>query len=299
MTTYLRHLNALRAFEAAARHQSISKAADELNVSHSVVSQHVKNLEDWFGTDLFVRSGNRITLSADGRTLLPRISAGFQTLTDACSDLLRATQKGTLAISAEPALASSWLRKRISEFCEEFPKIDVDLRPDWRPPVLGKDLVDIIIHFETRLPATGAKRHQLFPLNGYPACAPPVREKLFKDGAVDWHTAPLIHDNGREIWQKWYAAHEPGNDQWQQGRVHSELSLAIGAAVDAEGVFLADDILCAKELKSGDLVRIDDREILCVWYGIATQRKTARKPAVDTFVGWLLDRVTALGRAPG
>lgn len=296
MTASLRHLNALRAFEAAARHQSISKAADELNVSHSVVSQHVRNLEAWFGTDLFVRSGNRIILSEDGRALLPRISGGFQTLSDACSDLLRATQKGTLTISAEPALASLWLRKRVTEFCIEFPNIDIDLRPAWQPPKFGEDHADMIIHFETRVPTTGARLHRLFPIDGYPACAPAVRDRLLvQTGAVNWHDAPLIHDNGREIWHSWFAEHEPSNTRWQQGRVYSDLSLAIDAAVDEEGIILADDALCSKEMKTGALVKLDTRQIRCVWYSIATPRKALRKPAVDTFTEWLLSAALASG----
>lgn len=290
MTTSLRHLNALRAFEAAARHQSIAKAATELNVSHSVVSQHVRNLENWFGTELFNRSGNRITLSVDGRALLPRISTGFQVLNDACSDLLRATQKGTLTISAEPALASMWLRKRISEFCDEFPKIDIDLRPAWQPPQLGEDHADMIVHFETRLPATGARRQRLFPIDGYPVCAPGLRDKLQVAEGVNWADAPLIHDNGREIWHSWFTKHEPGLTQWQRGRVYSDLSLAIDSAVDGEGIVLADNILCAKEIGSGALVQLDTRQIRCVWYAIATPRKASRKPAVDTFTEWLLDK---------
>lgn len=293
MTTSLRHLNALRAFEAAARHESISKAAAELNVSHSVVSQHVRNLEQWFGTDLFIRSGNRIALSEDGLALMPRISAGFQTLSDACSDLLRATQKGTLTISAEPALASMWLRKRITEFCEAFPKIDIDLRPAWRPAQLGEDHADMVVHFETRLPSADARHHRLFPIDGYPACAPQFRDKLLeqKDG-VDWQVAPLIHDNGREIWKNWYSKHEPNQMNWQNGRVYSDLSLAIDAAVDEEGIVLADDVLCAKEMKSGALVKLDTRLIRCVWYAVAIPRKASRKPAVETFAAWLLNAVS-------
>ncbi|MEP1330486.1 LysR family transcriptional regulator [Pseudophaeobacter sp.] len=293
MISSLRHLNALRAFEAAARHQSIAKAAVELNVSHSVVSQHVKNLELWFGTDLFIRHGNRIELSENGRALLPRISGGFQTLNDACNSLLRTTQKGTLIVSAEPALASLWLRKRITEFAIEFPKVDIDLRPAWKPPQLGEGHADMILHFETRMPTSGANHHRLFPIDGYPACAPKIRDKLLaKDGRVNWETVPLIHDNGHEIWHQWYATHEAGNEQWKNGRVHSDLSLAIDAAVDGEGVILADNILCAKEVGLGALVSLDARQIRCVWYSLATPRKSSRKPAADTFKSWLLNKIS-------
>lgn len=291
MSTSLRHLNALRAFEAAARHQSIARAAAELNVSHSVVSQHVKNLEAWFGTELFNRAGNRIILNDAGRALLPRVSGGFQVLKDACSDLLRATQEGALTVSAEPALASLWLRKRVTEFCGEFPKIDIDLRPAWQPPRLGEGHADLIVHFETRLPTTGVRTHQLFPIDGYPACAPELRDKLLAgaDG-MKWQEAPLVHDNGREIWQKWFATHEPGSYRWEQGRVYSDLSLAIDAALDGEGIILADETLCEKEMKSGTLVKLDGRQIRCVWYSIAVPRRPTRKLAADTFTAWLLEK---------
>ncbi len=291
MTTSLRHLNALRAFEAAARYESISKAAAELNVSHSVVSQHIKNLEAWFDTRLFLRTGNRITLSDDGRSLLPRVSAGLQTLKDACADLLRTTQKGTLVVSAEPALAALWLRKHIAAFCDEFPNIDIELRPAWQPPQLGEDHADLILHFETRLPQKGIKKQRLFPIQGYPACAPELAEKLpRRDGRIDWANAPLVHDNGREIWHKWYATHEPESQTWEKGRVYSDLSLAIHAATDAEGIILADDTLCEQAIRNGTLLRLDDRDIHCVWYAIASPKTDQTKPAASTFTEWLLTR---------
>ncbi|NJK42381.1 MAG: LysR family transcriptional regulator [Aquincola sp.] len=295
MENALRHMNALRVFEAAARHSSFAKAAAELNVSHSVVSQHMRNIEHWLGTDLFVRRGNRVELSDDGRALLPQIASGLQTLTDACETLLRKTQAGTLVVSAEPALASLWLRKRITEFCGLFPRIEVDLRPAWTPSQIGEGHADMIIHFETRLPKRGVERDNLFPIDGYPAATPEVRDALATVGAViDWNHAVLVHDNGKETWHKWYAAHEPRSEGWRKGRIHSDLSLAIDAAVDGEGVILADNILCQREISSGRLVRLDDRSVRCIWYQIAVSRGTSRSAASAVFRDWLVDQTTSL-----
>ncbi|MEM9631861.1 MAG: LysR family transcriptional regulator [Pseudomonadota bacterium] len=290
MPTSLRHLNSLRAFEAAARHSSFARAAAELHVSHSVISEHIKNLEAWFGTDLFIRHGNRVELSEHGRALHPRLATGFQVLTDACEGLLRASQKGTLTISSEPALASLWLRKRITEFCEDFPKIDVELRPAWQPSQLGEGHADMIVHFETRLPTTDTRIRRLFPIDGFPACAPQLRSELSKAGGIDWGTAPLVHDNGHEIWHQWFASHEPGNEAWRNGRVYSDLSLAIDAAVDGEGVILADNILCRRELETGALAKCDPRDIRCVWYAVAFARDISENSALATFLAWLLNR---------
>ncbi|WP_156916867.1 LysR family transcriptional regulator [Leisingera aquimarina] len=283
----LRHLNALRAFESAARHSSFARAAAELSVSHSVISQHIKTLEQWLGTELFRRLGNRVELSEDGRALVPQVSNGFQILNDACEGMLRMTQSGTLVVSAEPALASLWLRKRITEFCEEYPKIDIDLRPAWQPPQLGEGHADVVIHFETRQTAGEGRQHRLFPIIGFPACTPDLRDQLLAEGPCDWSSVPLVHDNGREIWHQWFSAHESSSLCWQKGRVYSDLSLAIEAAVDGEGVVLADEVLCAKALQSGALVKLDPRQIECVWYAVALPDNTRVGTAADSFVSWL------------
>lgn len=295
MRTALRHLNALRAFEVAARHSSFAKAAEELNVSHSVISQHIRNLELWIGTDLFVRLGNRVELSDDGRALQPQLASGFQIVTDACENLLRKTQTGTLVVSAEPALASLWLRKRVTEFCSLFPRVEVDLRPAWTPAQIGDGHADMIIHFETRIPKSGVEKVNLFAIDGYPASTPEVRDNLpTTKSKIDWDRAVLVHDNGKETWHKWYTAHEPASDGWTKGRVYSDLSLAIDAAVDGEGVILADDILCWQEISSGRLVRLEDRAVRCVWYQIAVPRGTSKSNAAAFFRSWLIDQTNEL-----
>ncbi|MEP3333597.1 LysR family transcriptional regulator [Sedimentitalea sp.] len=291
MQNTLRHLNALRVFEAAARHSSFAKAAHELNVSHSVVSQHIRNLEHWFGTDLFIRHGNRVELSDDGRNLLPQIASGLQTLTDATETLLRKTRSGTLVVSAEPALASLWLRKRITEFCSLFPRIEIDLRPAWTPAQIGEGHADMIIHFATRMPQSGVKRDKLFPIDGFPAATPHVRDAILAEGgAIDWDHVGLVHDNGKEIWHKWYTEHEPESAGWRIGKVYSDLSLAIDGAADGEGVILADDILCQREISSGQLVRLDQREIRCVWYEIALHKGISKSASSSFFKNWLLEQ---------
>ncbi|WP_299590471.1 LysR family transcriptional regulator [uncultured Tateyamaria sp.] len=288
-------MNALPVFEAAARHSSFAKAGAELNVSHSVISQHIRNLEQWLGTELFVRHGNRVELSDEGRNLLPQIASGLQTLTDACETVLRKTQAGTVVVSAEPAFASLWLRKRITEFCELFPRVEIDLRPAWTPAQLGDGHADMIIHFETRIPKRGVERDNLFPIDGYPAATPEVRDALRLVGsAIDWQRAELVHDNGKETWHKWYAAHEPKSEGWRKGRIHSDLSLAIDAAVDGEGVILADDILCQREISSGQLVRLDDRSVRCIWYQIAIPRGTSKSAALSFFRDWLVGQTQDL-----
>lgn len=289
MQNSLRHLNALRAFEAAARHSSFAKAAIELNVSHSVVSQHVKNLEGWFGTELFIRHGNRIELSDDGRAFVPHIANGFQILRDACDGLLRSSHQGTITISAEPALASRWLRRRMTQFSKEHPNLDVDIRPAWKPPILGEDQADIIIHFENRIPSIGTTNQRLFSIEGFPACSPDLAQSITLDGGTANFTGlPLIHDNGRQIWHQWFVDFLPDSNQWEEGKIYSDFSLAIDAAVDGEGIILADEVICGQELTNGRLVRLDNRVIHCAWYSLATEKHKPLHPSIITLRDWLV-----------
>ncbi|WP_299850906.1 LysR family transcriptional regulator [uncultured Roseovarius sp.] len=289
MFSSLRHLNALRAFEAAARNRSIAKAADELHVSHSVVSQHVRNLEEWLNVELFERHSNRIELSEEGKHFEPQVAYGLQILSDACDNLLNLTQTGTINISAEPAISSRWLRKKVTEFCGQHPNIECNLRSEWRPPDIDEELVDVIIHFEERLLRTRTDHARLFPIDGFPACSPELQtESGFLPECGSISDLPLLHDNGRHIWQHWFSEHVDGNEQWKHGKVYSDLSLAIDAAVDGEGVFLADEIICAKELSLGQLRKIDDRTTRCTWYLIAINENSHANSAVTVFKNWIV-----------
>ncbi|WP_282091875.1 LysR family transcriptional regulator [Epibacterium ulvae] len=289
MFNSLRHLNALRAFESAARNRSIAKAAAELHVSHSVVSQHVRNLEDWLQVPLFERHSNRIELSEDGKHLEPQIAYGLQILSDACDNILRLSQSGTVNISAEPAIASRWLRKKITDFCEQHPKIECNLRSEWRTPSIDEDQVDLIVHFEERLLRSRTDNERLFPIDGFPAAA---KSKIPEDFVANHTKAlvdiPLIHDNGRHIWQHWFTEFNQDSTRWNTGKVHSDLSLAIEAAIDGEGMVLADAIICARELASGQLVKTDERTIRCTWYRVAIDENTPSNSASIVLRDWLI-----------
>ncbi|WP_158524499.1 LysR family transcriptional regulator [Phaeobacter gallaeciensis] len=284
-------MNALRAFEAAARHSSISKAAAELNVSHSVVSQHVRNLEDWFGSKLFKRSGNRIELTGEGRRLEPQVAHGLQILSDACAGLLQASQQGAIIVSAEPALASRWLRRKITQFSEQFPKIECHLRSDWQIPDTNEHQIDLVIHFDERIQRLPGGKSQLFPVDGFPACAPSLADQLRANDPDSFFDIPIIHDNGRHVWQQWFAEHAKDSRKWTQGKVFSDLALTIDAAIDGEGVFLADKIICKRELDSGQLVQIDSRTSRCTWYSIAARENAAPNSPAETFKSWLIAEV--------
>ncbi|MCW4444169.1 LysR family transcriptional regulator [Vibrio splendidus] len=288
MKDSLKFLNAIRAFEAAAKHSSFVKAASELNVSHSVISQHVKNLEQWLDVKLFNRYGNRIELSQDGEAYIPHVNRGFKILRDASNDLINKTKVKTITVYAEPTIASRWLRRRLTAFSEANPYIDVTLVSAWASPTLKDSNVDVIINFETRLREEDETHHRLFSINGKPACSPQLLQKLtWSNGEVDFNSIPLVHDSRNKIWQDWYESHLPNSENWMNGKVYADLSLAIEAAVDGEGVIIADNTLFQREIESKALVSISAESIHCAWYSSVFRKGGGAE--ISIFQEWLLN----------
>ncbi|EGR3032793.1 LysR family transcriptional regulator [Vibrio parahaemolyticus] len=291
MSNSLRHLNALRAFESVARNSSVSKAANELKVSHSVVSKHIKNLEEAFDTKLFTRSGNRIELNENGWRLFPRVANAFQILRDAVEEIEHNPHYNKVTILAEPAISFRWLRKKISLFNHQYPSFEMHLIPSLNVSGQDDQHVDIVIHFEERLLADTNTLRRLFPIDAFPACSPKMLDRIDAENELsDISSLPLIHDNGRQTWQQWYQQYLPGDNSWTQGKVYTDFSMAIDAAIDGEGILLADEVICRRELENGDLIKLDDRVLRCTWYTMSLKPNLPPAGATMVFYNWLMDQ---------
>jgi len=287
-------MSALRAFEAASRHENFARAADELCVSHSAISQHIRMLEDYLQVKLFARFGNRVALTEEGRGLRPAIGDAFAIMVEACASTSRARDEKSINVSAEPAFTTRWLRPRLAEFREANPDISVYLTAGWDPGSMHGSTADIVIHFESWLDQPGYQADRLFPIDGYPACAPEFLDAHPQiQVPADLAELPLIHDNSRMIWRRWFNEFVPGSDAWKHGYVYTDLSLAIDAALDGEGVFLADDILCAHEIRSGSLVKALPETMRCAWYCILRRDAQATDPVIDRFSEWVTRSLNA------
>ena len=281
-------LSTLRAFESASRHENFARAADELCVSHSAISQHIRVLEDYLQVKLFGRLGNRVELTEEGRALRPRVGEAFEIMAEACAYAGRLSEERSISISAEPAFATRWLRPRLAEFRTANPDISVYLNAGWDQGSAQGSNADIVIYFESWLNETSYKLDRLFPIDGYPACSPKFLEEnptIREPSSLC--ELPLIHDNTRTVWRRWFSEFVPGSEAWKNGYVYTDLSLAIDAALDGEGIFLADDILCAHEIDSGSLVKALPETIRCAWYCIAVRSERATDPAVQAFSEWI------------
>ena len=140
-------LSALRAFEAAARHQSYSKAAQELNVTHAAISQHVRKLEAEFAQTLVVREGRGIALTSMGQSLADSLQSGFAIVAEGVDRLRADTENRALNVSVTPAFAANWLMPRLGDFWSRHPKINININPSVAPVDLRKDGFDLAIRY--------------------------------------------------------------------------------------------------------------------------------------------------------
>ena len=265
-------MNALRAFEAAARHRSFALAARELHVTPAAVSHQIKGLEDFLGRALFRRLKRGLDLTRGGQALLPRLSEGFGRLADAV-DALRATgEEGTLAVSVATSLAARWLAPRLHRFVAEHPQLDVRIHASTRlidpkkgDPVGGDgdpsaplENADIAVRFGAG-DYPGYRVDRLMPVSVTPICSPkllqgkrPLREP------ADLAHQVLIHDNlsfddGGPLWPAWLKAAGVEGVDTAHGLRFSHAMLALEAAADGMGVALGMPVLAGNDLASGRL----------------------------------------------
>jgi LysR family glycine cleavage system transcriptional activator len=245
-------LNALKAFEAAARHASFARAAEELGVTPAAVSHQVKALEAWIGADLFVRRARGLGLTELGRSALPALSAAFDALGRAVQDLRGAAPRAKLDIAALPAIAQLWLAPRLSAARAAFPALRPSIHALETPPDLRRALFDFAVFYVRDAPQ-GCRTIRLCDDVIFPACAPAVATMLASP--ADLATVPLLRDTAwTGDWACWLSAASSGGFPVDEGSAFSLYSMAVQAALDGAGVLMAHAALVSLHLASGALV---------------------------------------------
>ncbi len=249
-------LNALRAFEAAARHNGFVGASDELNVTRGAISRHVKLLEDHLGTPLFRRHAKGVDLTDAGRRLLPVLTEAFDRIAREARRV--SASASDLRIICPPATSIRWLIPRLEMFRQRHPEIHVRLTTEFHSK-LGMDVSDYDIgfsveHWPDRL--DNMETHPLFPVILTPACAP---ELLAGPKPLttpeDIANFTLLHETPRhEDWSAWLAAFPVAGVNPDSGDAFPNLDIATKAAVMGAGLVMADLVLCREELSAGTLV---------------------------------------------
>lgn len=246
-------LNAMRAFEAAARYVSFVAAAEELNVTPGAISQHIKTLEGWAGTSLFRRNAQGVALTSAGAELLPKLTVAFDGLADATHALRNLRPTADFHIAALPSLAQLWLPKRLAQVRALFPQIDFSVTAMETPPSLSRELFDMSIFIGPPDPAQD--QICICPDEIAPVCAPSVLKHF--DG---FNRCALLHDQSWiNDWQLWSETVGEVVENPQRGAQFSLYSLAVEETKAGAGMLMGHLPLIEEALASGSLVRADER----------------------------------------
>jgi len=246
-------LYALRAFEAAARHGSFTRAAQELSLTQSAVSRHVRTLEETFGCRLFERAGRHLVLTEPGKLLLPGLSEGFEALVRACGNL--AVEEGTLRLKAPTTLSLRWLLARLARFRQANPQLDIQLTSVW----MASDRVDFfhepfdcaVLLGDGRFPADW-EVVPLFEEWLVPVCSPAAARSGVWDVAR-LQSEELLHPTfDRRDWRRWLQAMGLAQRvSVSGGQVFDTLELGMAAAARGYGVSIGDLVMLADDLTAG------------------------------------------------
>jgi LysR family transcriptional regulator, glycine cleavage system transcriptional activator len=277
MARRLPSLNALKAFEAAARHESFSDAATELFVTHAAISRHIRDLEESLGTELFNRTGRGVELTEAGRRFGERLTPLFDQIADASREAAAVGAARTLRVSVEPAFASRWLVGRLSRFNDLHPDIELTIDSTNRLVDFYVDDVDIGVRYGNGI-WDGVEAAKLSDVVIFPVCEP----KLIADD-------PKLTPEGLG---KYTLLHEM---DWR-GTIFQN-HLAIEAAEAGAGFALGDQILCTDALVEGWLVKpfaTDMKDHGGYW--IVRKKGSKETAVVKAFREWLLSELVETNR---
>ncbi len=289
-------LNALRAFEAAARLESISRAADELSVTHAAVSHQVKALEEWVGRPLFRREHRRIRLTEAGAELLPVLGEAFDAIDARMTDILAQGDRRSLTITAAPSVAYRWLVPRLSQFSALHPEIDVRLEHSTRLIDFRRErAIDIGVRFgEGGWPDVA--EHWLMSGHAQPLAAPSL---LARQGlsAKDLPLSPqqiarlpLQHEETRLWWRRWFQENGVPDADVSSGAVFHDSGGLLDVALAGHGAVLGRFALAAEALRSGLLLALHESGFqhgACYWLVYDAARRN--DPAIAAFRDFVLD----------
>ena len=291
MNSPLPPLNALRAFEAIARHLSFAKAADELHVTPAALSHQIRALEEQLGLPLFHRRTRAIELTDAGRLIYPGLHAGFESVRGAMAQLDRSRDGNVLVISATPGLVAKWLMPRLWRFLHAHPDIDARVSASLKIADFAAEGVDVAIRLsKENHPELYAER--LFNDSVLPVCSPRLVEQGLRSPA-DLPRFPLIHYDipmsmrAPPLWADWFVVAGLQGDATRGLKVNVA-DHALDAAVAGAGVSLSFKLIASDDVHSGRLVTPFGPELpLASGYNFVCPKGHEKRPNVRAFRDWL------------
>jgi LysR family transcriptional regulator, glycine cleavage system transcriptional activator len=289
MPRHLPPLNGLKAFEAAARSESFTRAAEELCVTQGAVSHQVKSLEATLGIKLFSRERQRLILTDAGREYLTVVRDAFDRIAAGTERVVQRQNAGVLTVSTSPDFAAKWLVYRLGRFAEAYPGIDLRVSATMHHIDFAREDVDVAVrHGDGNWGGLDAVRlctEELFPV-----CSPKLmsgRNRITKPS--DLLKFPLLHLDDWKAWSKWFESAGVADVKLSRGLALNRASMLIDAAVDGQGIALARTTLAAWDLINGRLAKPFDLGLrLSNTYWIVCPKATSGMPKISTFRDWLL-----------
>lgn len=286
-------LNAIRAFEAAARNLSFKKAARELNVTPGAISQQIKRLETDLGILLFQRMPTSLLLTSAGQEYFSVVRKAIERISEATSQLrTKDTKTEILTVSVLPAFAIKWLVPRLGKFQTLHPFVEVRMTTSKQLVDFGNDDVDIAIrHGLGRYP--GLQSRRLIAENMVPVCSPELlkrRPPLRSISDLRHHT--LLHDQDRRDWNLWFTAANVADMDATRGPSFSDEAAMLEAAIAGQGVALGHSTLIEGDVRAGRLVKLFDISLSdgFAYYVVYPEVRSAI-PKIASFRDWLLEEV--------
>ncbi|WOE32492.1 MULTISPECIES: transcriptional regulator GcvA [unclassified Acinetobacter] len=305
-----KHLNALRAFEASARHQSFSAAATELNVTSAAVGQLVRTLEDVMGVTLFYRSSSgkqRLKLTEAGEVLLPDIQTGFSYINQAIHKVKLNSMAQKLTVAISPTFATKWLLPKIDNFQRAYPEIKISFDTDLKPIDFNSRGIDIAVRYGAGN-WEGLVAQKLMEEEIYPVCSPSFYQQhqaqlLELKNIV---TLPLIHchaldrQSGFITWQTWLDEHNIQMNDDKGFKINNSAAV-LQLAMDGHGIALARSVIAHDDVKAARLIHLfpDIKRQCDLAYYLVYREECCELPKIEAFRTWITSEIEMLSSGSG
>ena len=284
---FLPSMSVLCAFESAARHQSFTAAAFELNLTQSAVSRQIRALEETLGFDLFLRDRQTVRLTLSGETYAQEVRSALNVISSATLGF-RANPKGaTLNLAVLPTFGTRWLAPRLPGFLAVNPGITINMITRLVPFDFQLDTMDAAIHFGEPV-WSGAELDYLMSETVVPACSRALRDDFGFKAPEDLLAAPLLHLVSRpNAWETWFKA-KGATPEGVHGMLFDQFAMGTQAAISGLGIALLPKFLIADELRTGDLVEAIDEPLTSEQgYYLAWPSHRGSHPPLQAFRSWI------------
>jgi len=291
MARQLPPLNSMKCFEAAGRLLSFTNAAKELNVTQAAVSHQIKVIEEYLGVPLFIRHPRRLTLTDQGKVLLPNIVKAFDRLSIAIESVSQEQPSNMVNVRLAPSFAAKWLSPRLKYFWLQYPEINLNLFHAHAAVDFEREEFDLAVTYG-RGKWPNVISEPLLSLDFFPVCSPAFMKNdkpLSELDNLRYYT--FLHDANYECWAEWLVLAGANHIVSNKGTIIDDTNVLIQAAIDGQGVALGSTTFVEDHLKSGRLVKPFDITLRndFAYYVVSTEQKLLN-PAVRAFKDWLLSQ---------